>query len=88
MKKYNVSLSEAENFIARYCSNGGEIVASCEGSLGLGTIILQGHGLRSFVIHEVYLNEWSSGHVLINYYNKPVPEKWYKLCEENEVATA
>ena len=80
MRKY--CLDNPQEFIDRYIAAGGEIVDSCEGCLGWGTMILQGKGLKNFVLDEEYLNEWSSMMVLYDYGSKPIPKKWFRAIEE------
>lgn len=75
-------LDNPQEFIDRYIAAGGEIVDSCEGCLGWGTMILQGKGLKNFVLDEEYLNEWSSMMVLYDYGSNPIPKKWFRTIEE------
>ena len=74
--------SAVSNLIDRYLEKGGEIITIHEGVLGYGTMILQGEGLKSAVIQEIALNEWSSAHK-IRMYNE-LPKKWIKAIEEAE----
>lgn len=75
------SFKDVDNLIERYIKAGGEAVQTDEGSLGSGNWILfdTTGKLRSFVINEVYLNEWSSAHT-IRGYNK-LPKKYEALLE-------
>ena len=62
-----------------YREKGGEVITIREGCLGLGTVVLTDFGaagLRAFVIEEIYLNSWSSGHVLKIYENGKLPAKY------------
>jgi hypothetical protein len=63
-----------------YTERGGEIIQVDCGGVGLGTVICIADGLKSAVIQEVYLNEWSSGHTVTLY--KTLPKKYIKLMEE------
>ena len=77
MKVYN--LKNTTEFINKYIDNyEGQSQEVKEGSLGYGTTILyDGKNAKTFVIQEVFLNEWSSGHT-IRGYNK-MPKKYEKL---------
>ena len=70
------SLQACEDLISRYLERGGEVVTIEEGCLGLGLTLLYGAGLKTTIIREVYLNEWSSGHT-IRMYNE-CPKKFQK----------
>ena len=59
----------------------GEFFQIEEGCLGWGFCILYdwtGH-LKTYIINEVYLNEWSSGHK-VRAYNK-TPKKYQEILE-------
>lgn len=73
------SLEAIENIMNKYCERGGEITTIKEGCLGYGLMVLHGEGLKTTIIKEVYLNEWSSGHT-VRMYNK-IPKKYEKLLE-------
>lgn len=75
------SFKDVDNLIERYIKAGGEAVQTDEGSLGSGNWILfdTTDNLRSFVINEVYLNEWSSAHTIRGYKN--LPKKYVALLE-------
>ena len=64
MKLYD--MKALEKFIRDTLENGNhEYIQLQEGCLGLGKILLRAYDQTShwnFVINEVYLNEWSSGH--------------------------
>lgn len=74
------SLSACENLISRYVERGGEVLTIQEGCLGLGEMLLYGSGLKTTIIKEVYLNEWSSGYT-VRMYNK-CPKKYKKYIDE------
>ena len=78
MKK-NYSINYIENLIDRYIKKGGEFVELQEGSLGYGVSMLYGKGLKTFIIKEYYINEWTSEHSIIGY-NK-MPKKYEKMLE-------
>jgi hypothetical protein len=76
------TLKAVEDLINRYVERGGEVaIEIVEGSLGYGTTICFGDGLKTAVIQERFQNEWSSTHT-ITMYNK-MPKK-YKLILEHE----
>lgn len=68
-------LGVCESTIDLYLEKGGSVTIIEEGVLGLGTVLLHsGEGLKTIIIREVYLNEWSSAHT-IRCYNK-LPKKY------------
>jgi hypothetical protein len=67
----------------RYYEKGGEVTEIEPGSLGYGLTLMHGEGLKTAVVKEVYINEWSSGHK-VRLYNK-MPEKYRKMINEREV---
>ena len=69
------------NLIENYVAKGGEVFTLEEGSLGYGLTLLYDfkNKLKTIVIKEVYLNEWSSGHT-VRMYNK-CPKKYKMLLE-------
>ena len=71
--------NEAVNsLVEKYFSKDGNIKVIDEGCLAsYGLAILYGEGLKTTIIKEVYLNEWSSGNSIISY-NK-MPKKYAKL---------
>ena len=73
----NYSLEACQKLIDRYIGRGGEVEEIREGILGLGKLVLTGEGLKTIIIEEVYINEWSSGHT-IRKYNK-TPKKYLAL---------
>lgn len=75
MKKL-YSTEDVQEIIDVHRFNFGRIITIEEGSLGYGTMILFGEGLKTTIIKEVFLNEWSSVHT-IRSYNK-CPKKYEK----------
>ena len=73
------SLSECEKLINKYVERGGEVYTIEEGSLGLGVMVLTGNNLKTTIITEVYLNEWSSAHK-VRMYNK-CPKKYQEIIK-------
>lgn len=74
------TLAACENLIERYIECGGEVVTLEEGSLGLGLTMCHGEGLKTAIINEVYVNEWTSRHT-VRMYND-MPKKYEKMLEE------
>lgn len=69
-------LQACESLINRYIQNGGNVVTIEEGTLGLGLIVCYGNGLKTAIIREVYLKEWTSTHS-VKFYNK-MPKRYAK----------
>lgn len=69
-----------EGLAEKYVNKGGELVTIEEGTLGYGLSILLGDGLKTTVIQEVPLNEWSSAHK-VRMYNK-TPQKYFKMLKK------
>ena len=65
------------HLIAKYHDKGGEVITIEEGTLGYGFMIMFGEGLKTTIVKEVYINEWSSGHT-IRMYNK-MPKKYEQM---------
>lgn len=65
-----------ENLINKYIKKGGTATTIEEGVLGWGTVICHGQNLKTSIIKEVFINEWSSAHT-IRMYNK-CPKKYLK----------
>ena len=63
-----------DKLIANYLERGGELRTLSVGVLGHGHIVLTGEGLKTAVIKEVYINEWSSAHK-VRFYNE-TPAKY------------
>ena len=75
-------LSAVEDLINRYIERGGEVaIEIVEGSLGYGTTICFGDGLKTAVIQERFENAWSSTHTIIMYNKMP---KKYQLMLDHE----
>ena len=75
MKAYGLKAVEA--LIEKYVEYDGEILTVQEGTLGYGLTICYGHGLKTAVITERYINEWTSAHT-VRMYDK-MPEKYRRL---------
>ena len=58
------SYTVVEELISRLIESGYEAIQLCEGSLGCGdwVLIAPTENQYNFVIREVAINEWSSGH--------------------------
>ena len=71
------SLQYCESLITNAAISGCEVTTVEEGCLGLGTVVIDGgEEFYSYVIKEVYLNEWSSGHKVRKY--RQLPKKYTK----------
>lgn len=79
MRTYTIEA--VQDLINRYYErdNDIEITEVVEGVLGYGTTIIEGEGLKTAIIQERYLNEWSSSHT-IRLYNV-IPKK-YELLKD------
>lgn len=73
------TLSACEDVMNKYYETGGEVITLEEGVLGLGLVVCFGDGLKTCIIQERYLNEWSSGHT-IRFYNK-MPKKYATMID-------
>lgn len=74
------SLQYCESLISNAAINGCEVTTIEEGCLGLGKVVIDGgEEYYSYVITEVFLNEWSSGHKVRKYKN--LPKKYKKSLE-------
>ena len=80
------ALSAVRQTIDAWIEAGGQIDTVEEGTLGWGLTICHGEGLRTAIIKEVPLNEWSSAHT-IRIYNK-MPKKYQEMLENMEGETA
>jgi hypothetical protein len=78
MKLY--SYTTADKLISDYTERNGHAHQFNEGCLGSGNWILTGLK-NSFVIQEIYINSWSSGHKITRY--KKLPKK-YQFIFDNE----
>lgn len=63
-----------KSLISRYYNLGGQVITVEPGCLGYGTLIMFGEKLKTTIVKEIYLNEWSSGHT-VRMYNK-CPRKY------------
>jgi len=77
MRSYGLKAIEA--LIEKYVECDGEIITLQEGTLGVGVTICCGHGLKTAVIKEVYVNEWTSTHTLRMY--DRMPQKYRRLID-------
>lgn len=77
MKLY--SCKAVENLISRYYAAGGDVLEVVPGTLGYGLTICTGAGMRTYVITEIALNEWSSGHNVRGY--DEMPKKYADMIE-------
>lgn len=75
------SCSAVKELIEEYVGRGGEAFTLEEGGVGYGLTLLYDfkNKLKTYVIKEVYLNEWSSGHT-VRAYNK-CPKKYKEMLE-------
>lgn len=75
------TISSTQKLIYDYLDAGGEIFQIREGVLGLGDFVLydMGGNLKTYIVNEIPLNEWSSGQS-IRAYNK-MPEKYRAMIE-------
>ena len=76
------TIEDINNLISKYTKVGGEVVTIEEGVLGLGTLLLCHHDkhFKTFIIKEIFLNEWSSGNTVRGY--KKCPQKYIKYAEQ------
>ena len=77
------SYREAEKLMEHYIEKNGNVHILDEGCLVYGLVICEGEGLKTTVIQEVYLNEWSSAQK-IRMYSK-MPKKYAKMIESLEM---
>lgn len=75
------TVSSVEKLIADYLNAGGQMLQMREGTLGCGDVLLYDEGgrLKTYVIREVYLNEWSSGQSVRSY--RKIPAKYQALVD-------
>lgn len=73
--------TSVDKLIADYMEAGGQILQMQEGTLGCGDVLLYDEAgkLYTFVIREVYINEWSSGHTVRKY--RKIPAKYQALVD-------
>lgn len=76
------TVSSVQKLIDEYIEAGGSMLQMREGTLGCGDALLYdtAEKMYTFVIHEVALNEWSSGQTVRKY--RKIPEKYRKMIEE------
>lgn len=74
--------SSVGRLIAEYLDAGGQMLQMREGVLGHGDVLLYDDAgkLKTYVIREVAINEWSSGQTVRKY--RKIPEKYRKMIEE------
>ena len=77
MKLYNYKA--VEQLMNQYIEQGGNVHILDEGSLVYGLVVCEGECLKTAVIKEVYLNEWSSAQSIRLYNN--MPKKYAKMIE-------
>lgn len=78
MVKY-IKYTDVSRIVQHYNDKGGICIQTDEGCLGAGDWILTGEKLKTCIIKEVPLNEWSTAHS-IRLYNK-CPKKYQKIIE-------
>lgn len=73
--------TSVDELIAKYTEAGGQVLQMREGTLGCGDVLLYDETgkLYTFVIREVYINEWSSGHTIRKY--RKIPAKYQAMVE-------
>lgn len=73
------TVSSVEKLIADYLEAGGQMLQMREGVLGCGDVLLYDEGgrLKTYVIREIALNEWSSGQTVRSY--RKIPAKYQAL---------
>lgn len=63
--------SAYDRLALRYEKAGGQVAVLDEGSLLFGLVVMFGDGLKTVVVTEAYLNEWSSAYKIMRYNNMP-----------------
>lgn len=76
------TIESTQKLIDDYINAGGELFQMREGVLGLGDFVLYDISgkFKTYIVREVYLNEWSSGQS-IRAYNK-IPGKYMAMIEK------
>ena len=75
-------LEVCEDVIREYAKRDGIVITLEEGCLGLGTVICYGGGLKTTIIRERFINEWTSAHTIRMYNRMPIKyEKWIEKVE-------
>lgn len=75
------TVSSTKKLIDDYIREGGELFQMRDGVLGLGDFVLYDPSgkLKTYIVHEIALNEWSGGQS-IRAYNR-MPEKYRAMIE-------
>lgn len=75
------TVSSVEKLIAQYAEAGGQVLEMREGTLGCGDVLLYDASgrLYTYVIREVGINEWSSGHTVRRY--RKIPAKYQAMVD-------
>lgn len=81
MKLY--SCAAVANLIGRYADRGGSAFELVPGVLGYGLTVCTGDGLKTAVIQEKPINEWSSDHA-VRFYNR-LPRKYAAMIEKSDM---
>ena len=71
------TLNACEELIELYRKHGGHAVTLEDGCLGLGLVMCFGDGLKTTIIKEKYVNEWTSVHTIRSY--NDMPKKYEQL---------
>ena len=66
-----------DNLIEWYELQGGQMTQIKDGTLGHGLLILTADKLKSVVVQEKFINEWSSGHKVTRY--NQLPKKYAEM---------
>ena len=74
------SLKSIRQLIDHYLEKDGGSIELEEGVLGYGKLLLYGKNLKTCIVSEVYLNEWSSGHKVRFYKNTPKKYQKFISC--------
>ena len=80
MKLY--TYTAVDKLINNYTELNGHAHQFSEGCLGSGNWVLTGLK-NSFVIQEVYINSWSSGHKVVRY--KTLPKKYQSIFDNETI---
>ena len=77
--------SSVGRLIAEYLDAGGQMLQMREGVLGHGDVLLYDDAgkLKTYVIREVAINEWSSGHKIRGYNRMPRNTGRYWINRDN-----
>lgn len=77
--------SSVGRLIAEYLDAGGQMLQMREGVLGHGDVLLYDDAgkLKTYVIREVAINEWSSGHKVRGYNRMPEKYRGYWINRDN-----